>query len=317
MRKRAGIRDKDNFKVIVKRLLYMNFLTGAVVILAAAGLLLFVGKPAAVLTIAALGLGLLLFFGRLYMRKMVDPVCGLLDTARSALQNEYRAENMRVQAEMHALQSQINPHFLYNTLETIRGIAMMKGADEIAEITESLSALFRYSISNPGEMASLREELENVRSYLRIQQYRFPNKVYYSEEIADPEILNYRIPILTIQPIIENAISHGLEKKVGMGWVKFQAVMTNYHIVMRISDNGIGMDEQRLLELRTSLMSGEEIKENGHGKSKDSGIALRNVNQRLKFYYGEPYGLNVMSTRNVGTTVEVTLPINENRSIKS
>ena len=86
---------------------------------------------------------------------------------------------------------------------------------------------------------------------------------------------------------------------------------------LTISDNGIGMDEQRLQELRTSLMSGEEIKENGHGKSKDSGIALRNVNQRLKFYYGEPYGLDVMSTRNVGTTVEVTLPINENRSIKS
>lgn len=317
MRRKTGINDKDNFKVIVRRLLYMNFLTGAVVILAAAALLLFVGKPAAVLAVAVAGLVLLMILGRLYMKKMVDPVCGLLDTARSALQNEYRAENMRVQAEMHALQSQINPHFLYNTLETIRGIAMTKGADEIAEITESLSALFRYSISNPGEMATLGEELENVRSYLRIQQYRFPNKVYYSEEVEDPEVLNYRIPILTIQPIIENAISHGLEKKLGVGWVKFQAFMTNYHVVMRISDNGIGMDERRLQDLRDSLLGTEETRVEGTRKDGDTGIALRNVNQRLKFYYGEPYGLNVMSTKGVGTIVEVTLPINENRSIKS
>ncbi len=317
MREKLRVREQENFKERVRGILYANLLTGGIMIAAAAGIALLIKSPAAVLIFALAGLAVLAFLGWLCMKRIIGPVCDLMDTAKSALQNEYRAENMRVQAEMHALQSQINPHFLYNTLETIRGIAMAKEAGDIADITEALSALFRYSISNPGEMATLGEELENVRSYLRIQQYRFPNKISYSEEIEDEEVLRYRIPILTIQPIIENAISHGLEQKIDGGLVRFSAFMTDYHIVMRISDNGIGMDEAQLHKLRLRLDGKEEPAQRGKNGRSNSGIALWNVNQRLKFYYGEPYGLNVMSTRDVGTIVEVTLPIHEKRNTKS
>jgi len=312
MREKVVSRNRENLKEKVRRLLLIQLLTAGLVILASALLALTIGKKELILGITTAGLAVLLWIGRLSKKRVSDPICRILDTAESAMKNEYRAENMRVQAEMHALQSQINPHFLYNTLETIRGIAMTKGVEEIADMTEALSSLFRYSISKPGEMATLEEELKHVRSYLQIQQYRFPNKVVYHEEIQDPEVLSYRIPILTIQPIIENAISHGLEQKLGGGVVRFCAFMTDYHIVMRISDNGIGMEERRLQEIRMNL-SGKDGEERSNGK-RNFGIALRNVNQRLKFYYGEPYGLNVMSTKDVGTIVEVTLPLNENRN---
>ena len=242
------------------------------------------------------------------------PFDRLMDDADEAFQNKYKAETMRTKAEMHALQSQINPHFLYNTLENIRATALMRDAEDIAVLTEALSAMFRYSISSPGETAAVREELKNVNNYLLIQKYRFPGKIHYYEEIEDPEILDYRLPVLTIQPIIENAVNHGVEMCIGEGCIRFKMFMTDYHLVMRISDNGVGMDEITLKNLREKL-------DNSHGESrkngKNTGIGLYNVDQRLKFYFGNTYGLNVMSTKNVGTVVEVMLPLNENRSIKS
>ena len=242
------------------------------------------------------------------------PFDRLMDDADEAFQNKYKAETMRTKAEMHALQSQINPHFLYNTLENIRATALMRDAEDIAVLTEALSAMFRYSISSPGETAAVREELKNVNNYLLIQKYRFPGKIHYYEEIEDPEILDYRLPVLTIQPIIENAVNHGVEMCTGEGYIRFKMFMTDYHLVMRISDNGVGMDEITLKNLREKLdNSHRESRKNG----KSTGIGLYNVDQRLKFYFGNTYGLNVMSTKNVGTVVEVMLPLNENRSIKS
>jgi two-component system, sensor histidine kinase YesM len=242
------------------------------------------------------------------------PFDRLMDDADEAFQNKYKAETMRTKAEMHALQSQINPHFLYNTLENIRATALMRDAEDIAVLTEALSAMFRYSISSPGETAAVREELKNVNNYLLIQKYRFPGKIHYYEEIEDPEILDYRLPVLTIQPIIENAVNHGVEMCTGEGCIRFKMFMTDYHLVMRISDNGVGMDEITLKNLREKLdNSHRESRKNG----KSTGIGLYNVDQRLKFYFGNTYGLNVMSTKNVGTVVEVMLPLNENRSIKS
>ena len=182
-------------------------------------------------------------------RLFEKPFDSLLDEADEAFQNKYKAENMRTKAEMHALQSQINPHFLYNTLENIRATALMRDAEDIAVLTEALSAMFRYSISSPGETATIREELKNVNNYLLIQKYRFPGKINYYEEIEDPEALDYRLPVLTIQPIIENAVNHGVEMCTGEGCIRFKMFMTDYHLVIRISDNGAGMDEDTLESL--------------------------------------------------------------------
>jgi two-component system sensor histidine kinase YesM len=233
----------------------------------------------------------------------------LINQVKVAIQSDYTSQMLKGKAEMHALQSQINPHFLYNTLETIRSHAIAQKSYEIAEMTEALAILFRYSISRPGEMATFAEELENVTHYLVIQQYRFPGKFQIVKRIEDESILDYHLPRLTIQPIVENAIHHGLETKMGVGTVTIRAYRTQSRLVIIIADDGSGMDEQQLHKLQEALRShiGKEGETPG-SKRKKAGIALINVSQRLKFYFGSEYGLKVYSTQNVGTSVEISLP---------
>ena len=217
---------------------------------------------------------------------------------------------LRTRAEIHALQSQINPHFLYNTLDTIRSMAIIRDSEDIAQMAESLSMLFRYSISRPGEMATLKDELDNVKNYLVIQGYRFPGKFKYQQRIEDEELLQYKLPVLTIQPVIENAIHHGLETKVGGGQVSVYAYSTQERFIIRIADNGMGMTEQQMDSLRERLSKGRFIYEQDRDLKKrgNTGIALPNVNQRIKFYYGDDYGIKVYSTAGIGTIVEIILP---------
>ena len=237
-------------------------------------------------------------------RLFEKPFDSLLDEADEAFQNKYKAENMRTKAEMHALQSQINPHFLYNTLENIRATALMRDAEDIAVLTEALSAMFRYSISSPGETATIREELKNVNNYLLIQKYRFPGKINYYEEIEDPESLDYRLPVLTIQPIIENAVNHGVEMCTGEGCIRFKMFMTDYHLVIRISDNGAGMTQ----EMIRSVMAGK-ARNNGEDRY-STGIAVGNVIDRLELYYKQKGLLTIESDGlGLGTSVHITLPV--------
>lgn len=233
----------------------------------------------------------------------------LINQVKVAIQSDYTSQMLKGQAEMHALQSQINPHFLYNTLETIRSHAITQRSHEIAEMTEALAILFRYSISRPGEMATFAEELENVTHYLVIQQYRFPGKFKIDEQIEDENILDYHLPRLTIQPIVENAIHHGLETKMGVGAVTIRAYSTQSRFIINIADDGSGMNEEQLHQLQEALRTNiDKAGEQSVSKRKKAGIALINVNQRLKFYFGSEYGLKVYSTQNVGTSVEISLP---------
>jgi len=259
------------------------------------------------------------FFCASLLKRLQNPIDDMLDTVKKVSQDKYEAQNLRSQAEIFALQSQINPHFLYNTLDTIRGYAMQSDAKDIAVMTESLSTLFRYSISRPGEMATLKEELDNVKNYLLIQQYRFPDKVNYVEEIEDENILNYQMPILTIQPIVENAIHHGLEMKIGKGCIKIKAFRTDSDIILFISDDGLGMSEEKLEELRSKLeKEGDDIYGSpSPGGKKGSGIALINVDKRLKFYYGSQHGLKIRSTLDIGTMIEINLPLMNNSEYES
>ncbi len=233
----------------------------------------------------------------------------LINQVKVAIQSDYTSQMLKSQAEMHALQSQINPHFLYNTLETIRSHAIAQKSNQIAEMTEALATLFRYSISRPGEMATFAEELENVHNYLVIQQYRFPAKFRVVKQIEDQRILDYQLPRLTIQPIVENAIHHGLETKMGAGTVTIRAYSTQSRLIIVVADDGSGMTPAQLSQLQEALRG--DAKRDGEpsgGKKKNAGIALINVNQRLKFYFGSEYGLKVYCTQNVGTTVEISLP---------
>lgn len=216
------------------------------------------------------------------------------------------------QAEINVLQSQINPHFLYNILDSIRGQALSEGVPEIADMTESLANYFRYCVTKDDGIVALADELKNVENYWKIQQYRFGDKISM-QVIMDRGILHpdeYEIPKLILQPIVENAIFHGLETKQGKGKVIIRIERTETRLIILVMDNGIGMEEQELEKLRKQLKEKQHVisrKESGQQRS--SGIALLNVNERIKLYYGDEFGLQISSSRFTGTEVEFVLPI--------
>lgn len=224
------------------------------------------------------------------------------------LERIYARKMLNKQAEIDALQSQINPHFLYNTLDSIRGKALMQDSEEIAEMTEALSTFFRYSISNRNNTVTLEEELENIQNYLKIQMFRFDNRFRLNIIDIDQKVLEKcKLPKLTLQPIIENTILHGIERKLGSSTITISATKTEKRFILTISDNGCGMSEETLLSLQAK-MRGEDNSSLEYS-SKRTGIALPNVNRRIKLLFGEEYGLKVLSTLGLGTDVEIILPI--------
>lgn len=211
------------------------------------------------------------------------------------------------QAEIDALQSQINPHFLYNTLDAIRGQALIDDSPVIADMTEALSILFRYSISRTGNLVTLREEFRCIEKYLMIQQFRFSGKFQYVRDV-DPNLLSCLIPRLTLQPIVENAIYHGLETRPEDGIITLSLEQSGGYLVIRVSDNGIGMTESQLFAINEKLRVSTLVSVPLSSK-KGSGIALGNVNRRIRLTFGDEYGLSVSSAPNIGTDVEILLPI--------
>jgi two-component system sensor histidine kinase YesM len=233
--------------------------------------------------------------------------------------NEFMSTTKR-QAQYLALQNQINPHFLYNSLEGIRGEAISAGLNNVAEITEALATFFRYTISNVEKLVTVEDELGNIENYYTIQQYRFGDRLnlnieYDSEEKA--QILRYRLPKLTLQPIVENAIFHGIERKMGNGHVLIKIETTPKRLIITVSDDGLGIEEDMLKELNDKLNT-QSFEYAKPGSDKKTGIGIINVNNRIKLLFGEEYGIYIYSTVNVGTDVEITLPLitNEGGNIK-
>ena len=214
------------------------------------------------------------------------------------------------EAQILALQNQINPHFLYNTLETIRSEAIMNGAVNAGTMAEALATFFRYTISNLDYLVQIEDELENIQNYFTIQHYRFGNKIgiqiTYDEE--DKNILRLYIPKLIMQPVVENAIYHGIEQKLGAGQVTISISYTKQNLDIMISDDGIGIKDTELSEINNRLWTDSE--NYGYEKSeKSGGIAIRNVNQRIKLLFGEEYGIWLNSIYGIGTDVHIKLPV--------
>lgn len=214
------------------------------------------------------------------------------------------------EAQILALQNQINPHFLYNTLETIRSEAIMNGAVNAGTMAEALATFFRYTISNLDYLVQIEDELENIQNYFTIQHYRFGNKIgiqiTYDEE--DKNILRLYIPKLIMQPVVENAIYHGIEQKLGAGQVTISISYTKQNLDIMISDDGIGIKDTELSEINNHLWTDSE--NYGYEKSeKSGGIAIRNVNQRIKLLFGEEYGIWLNSIYGIGTDVHIKLPV--------
>jgi sensor histidine kinase YesM len=229
----------------------------------------------------------------------------MIEKLRDLLLREYNANMMKKQAELVALQSQINPHFLYNTLESIRGQAISHGMEDIEIMTKALSDLFRYSITKKGNLVTLEEELQNVSNYLLIQQYRFSNKFLIVNKV-DADTLSYRIPKLLIQPIVENAIHHGLETKIGQGTVTIIAFRPENRLVVNIQDDGMGIEHERLVEMNDILV---KVKAQQEDTGSGLKIGLINANERIKLNFGNEYGLRLYSSKDIGTRVEIVLPL--------
>ena len=236
-------------------------------------------------------------------RMMEERLQGMLDASELLRMNKRQAQYL-------ALQNQINPHFLYNTLESIRSEALIAGLTEVSDMTEALASFFRYTISKVENLVSIEEEIQNCETYFKIQKYRFGERVQLDIECdreEREEIYRCRLPKLTMQPILENSIIHGTECKLGAGHLKIHLERTARRLVIRISDDGVGMDEKTLSDMNERLQKSARLMSNQESETK-GGIALVNVNNRIHLLFGEEYGLHVFSMPGVGTDVEITLP---------
>lgn len=231
----------------------------------------------------------------------------LLDHFHYLLNKQDVLELSKKQAEYLALQNQINPHFLYNTLEAIRADALCSGVMGVAQTSEALATFFRYTITEMGDMVTIEDELENVDNYFTIQRYRFGEKLKMRVEMDDEQLGQCKIPKLTLQPIVENAIYHGLENQADGGLVTVSIRATEKSVLILIRDDGVGMDPANVQKINLELAK-VDLGYIGGSKKRRGGIALRNVNQRVKLLFGEEYGLQLFSASGVGTEVRIYLP---------
>lgn len=235
---------------------------------------------------------------------MYDDLNSLIVRLKQLIDSEYTAGIMKKQAEIDALQSQINPHFLYNTLESIRGQAIVEEVEGIEKMVKALADIFRYSITNKNAMVTLEEELGNIDNYLDIQQFRFGNKFIVVKEI-EPDTRYCLIPKLIIQPVVENAIIHGLETKPGKGTIKIKTTSTVDSVIITIEDDGEGMDKDTLEAINECLALGGGEK---NAQKVKIGLGLININERIKLIFDSSFGLKVYSMRDMGTKVELRIP---------
>lgn len=208
------------------------------------------------------------------------------------------------EAKLMALYSQINPHFLFNTLESIRMNLLRRGEREVAGIIRDFAILIRKSLNWSDNIITLKNEIDLLECYLNIQKFRFKDKLSY-EILAEEELLQGMVPKFTLQPIVENAIIHGLEEKKGAGTVRIIVGRAEEKIRILVEDDGVGIEEEGLRRLQEEISYHSSTKE---GESHQS-VGLYNVNQRLILNYGEEYRMAIESKKNEGTRVTVYLPL--------
>ncbi|MDF2921180.1 MAG: sensor histidine kinase [Paenibacillaceae bacterium] len=218
----------------------------------------------------------------------------------------YESELGQKQAEFSALQSQINPHFLYNTLNCISSIGLEYGSREIAQITSCMSKIFRYSIKKD-DLVRIREELDCIQAYMNIVSIRYDNK-FHMEMDVDDALLEMRTPKMILQPIVENSVYHGLERMDAGGRLRVSgSVDINGDVCFEISDTGRGMQPEELADLQAKLNMG--YAERTHDGQPRVSIGLSNIHNRLRLLFGDNYGIGIESRFNQGTTVTVRLPV--------
>jgi len=231
--------------------------------------------------------------------------------AKSLLEKEIKDAQLRLkEAELRVLQAQINPHFLYNTLDSIQWLAVLHGVNDIQQMITALGELLRYSLDHVQNIVPIRKELENVENYLIIQKFRYGEKFSYHLNI-EPEVLKFRIPRLLLQPLAENSIKHGLEPKFSHGSIWINGWLEgDEEAVIEVADDGVGMSEDFLTELMESLFNVPEENEAKIEVDNCKHIGLVNVNKRLIYNFGENSALKIRSKINHGTTISFRIPRN-------
>ena len=240
--------------------------------------------------------------------RMVKNILSLMNEVEQAQRENFELEKRQQEIRFKMLASQINPHFLFNTLESLRMKSLMKGDREIAEIIKKLGKLIRYSISVTGEMVTLQSEIEFVQHYLDIQKFRYGERLSYKLDI-DPLSKHVLIHPLIIQPIVENAVIHGLQDKVGGGTVIIRTKVIDSYLHVVVQDDGIGIPADRLRRIQKSL---QHLDENNGNR-----IGLINVNHRLIISSGAESSLNIESKENKGTMVSFKLPIGGRKDVQN
>lgn len=201
--------------------------------------------------------------------------------------------------DLRLLQEQINPHFLYNTLDTIVWLIEGNEADQAVNMVVTLSAFFRQVLNKGKELITISEEEQHIRSYLEIQSMRYHDILEYDIQI-DQSLSDYQILKLTLQPVVENALYHGIKYKRAKGYIHVNGQMDGNLIRLTVRDNGAGMEKEELEELRNEVSRPCQETEKGFG--------LANVNERIHMYFGEEYGIEIHSVKDRGTVVEITIP---------
>ena len=221
----------------------------------------------------------------------------MLTQIQALLDEEYVLGKNVKNLELKALQAQINPHFLYNTLDLINWMSVRSNSPEISRVVEALSKFYKLSLSKGEDTVTIKNELEHVQTYVEIQNMRFENKIALVIDVPE-ELQEYMILKLVLQPIVENSIIHGiLEKPEEMGTIKISGALTDEVIRLYVEDDGVGMPEETALQLLTIITSHES-----------HGYGVKNINDRIKLYYGQEYGLSYQSALGKGTILTITVP---------
>ncbi|MBE7471766.1 MAG: two-component sensor histidine kinase [Anaerolineae bacterium] len=228
----------------------------------------------------------------------------MIGRIRELLAAKIKEQEQLKKAELRALQAQINPHFLYNTLDTIIWLAEANKTAQVIEIVGALSSFFRIALSKGHDWITIHQEIEHVRSYLTIQKMRYRDILDYKLEV-DEDILDGVILKLTLQPLVENALYHGIKNKRNGGTITVRARRADQNLVLlEVQDDGVGFTSYKLAQIQQEINNdSEEI------TLKESGFGLENVNKRIKLFYGKEYGLSIDSHYLEGTRVTVTIPL--------
>lgn len=238
-------------------------------------------------------------------RNMIERINKLISEVYIAELNVKELNIKKREAELHALQSQINPHFLFNSMESIRANLLKKGDIQTSDIIQSYSRLLRKSIDWKEENIPLKQELELVSDYLKLQKFRYREKLDYSIEVNE-EFFSVMIPKFSLQPIVENSVYHGIELKDGNGFIRIYYEVICSDIKIIIEDNGMGIPEDKLNKIKDELENWDA--DSSTGKS----IGIKNIQQRLKLCFGSKYGISIESTTFTGTKIELLVPIRNN-----